>query len=157
MPITSVNLDQESKEIADRVGNFSGFVRECLRRWNAFDLGEHMQPRREYQELGKKCFPYLKKGCCVLCWPDGPPTSEDWKYYCEIGGKVVVGQTIDKNPIFEKRNYDNKWIEEKARQNNLVPAFPIPTDKTFKHSRESSSPPRGEGLIKRLLRVLRPQ
>ena len=157
MPITSINLDEETKKIAKRVGNFSGFVRDCLRRWNAYDLGEHLQPERADIELGKKCFPNHKRGCCVLCWPDGAPRSEDWSYYCETGGRVVVGKRIDSSPIFEKRNYNNAWIEEKAREANIVKQFPIPKESTFKHSRKSRSTPRGEGLIKRLLRALRSQ
>ena len=89
---TSISLDPETYEIADRVGNLSAFVRDSLRRWNAYDLGEHIQPERADIPLGKKCFPRHAKGCCVLCWPDGPPRVEDWSYYCETGGRVVVGK-----------------------------------------------------------------
>ena len=83
MKRTSISLDTETYAISERVGNLSGFVRDCLRRWNAYDLGEHIQPERADIPLGKKCFPRHAKGCCVLCWPDGPPSPEDWSYYCE--------------------------------------------------------------------------
>ena len=89
---TSINLDDETHEIAKRLGNRSEFVRECLRRWNAWDTGTHVQPERSEIDLGKKCFPKHKKGCCVICWPDGPPHPEDWSYYMSSGGKVVVGK-----------------------------------------------------------------
>tara|TARA_Y100000361_G_scaffold141758_1_gene147122 strand:- start:1986 stop:2462 length:477 start_codon:yes stop_codon:yes gene_type:complete len=153
-PITSINLDEETKQIAKRVGNFSGFVRDCLRRWNAYDLGEHLQPERADIELGKKCFPEHKRGCCVLCWPDGSPRKEDWTYYCETGGKVVVGKRIDGSPIFEMRNYNNAWIEEKAREANIVKQFPIPQQKTFKHSRRSRSTPRLRGRFRAIVKAL---
>ena len=46
MKRTSISLDEETYAIAERVGNLSGFVRDCLRRWNAYDLAEHIQPER---------------------------------------------------------------------------------------------------------------
>ncbi len=130
---SSVALDEETYQISRRVGNFSEFVRECLRRWNAYDLGEHVHPTET-----DKCYPYSKKGCCILCWPDGPPGKEDWRYYRESGGRVVVGQTNSevKRPIFQNNvPYPNSWIEEKARELNRVPHFPIPQEPTFKKSR----------------------
>ena len=163
MPITSINLDEETKEIAKRVGNFSGFVRECLRRWNAYDLGEHLQPERADIELGKKCFPAHKRGCCILCWPHGAPRKEDWTYYCETGGKVVTGSKklqiknqkgYTRTPIFETRNYNNEWIEEKAREANIVKQFPIPQQSEFKHSRRSRSPPRLRGRFRAIVKAL---
>jgi hypothetical protein len=134
---TSINLDDETHEIAKRLGNRSEFVRECLRRWNAWDTGTHVQPERSEIDLGKKCFPKHKKGSCVICWPDGPPHPEDWSYYMSSGGKVVVGKGRGGTPIFETRPYNNKWIEEKARQANIVPDFHIPQDSRFKKSRKS--------------------
>lgn len=139
MKRTSISLDPETHAIADRVGNLSGFVRDCLRRWNAYDLAEHIQPERADIPLGKKCFPRHSRGCCILCWPDGAPTQEDWSYYCETGGRVVVGKRMDDSPIFEVRNYNNKWIEEKAREANIVPQFPISHEKSFNYSRKSRS------------------
>lgn len=149
---SSVALDEESYQISKRVGNFSAFVRECLRRWNAHDLGEHIQPERADIPLGKKCFPRLRKGCCVLCWPDGPPRQEDWSYYCETGGRVVVGKRIDQSPIFETRTYNNSWIEEKAREANQIPEFSIPTDSRFSYSRKS---PETLGVLAKVANFLR--
>ena len=157
MKRTSISLDQETEAIAERIGNLSGFVRDCLRRWNAYDLAEHIQPERAEIHLGKKCFPRHSRGCCVLCWPDGAPRAEDWSYYMETGGRVVVGKRADDNPIFEVRNYNNKWIEEKAREANIVPQFPISDEKTFNYSRKGRSKQGGKGYLARFLELLRGQ
>ena len=144
---TSINLDDETAEIAKRLGNRSEFVRECLRRWNAWDTKAHVHPT-----ISDKCFPLSRKGCCVLCWPDGPPDLPEWKYYLESGGRVVTGQTPQGNPIFAHNvPYNNKWIEEKARENNKVPHFPIPTEEQFKKSRTS---PKTLGVLGHLARLL---
>jgi hypothetical protein len=155
MKRTSISLDPETYEIADRVGNLSAFVRDSLRRWNAYDLSEHIQPERADIPLGKKCFPRHAKGCCVLCWPDGPPRPEDWSYYCETGGRVVVGKRMDDSPIFEKRPYNNSWIQKKAREANIVPHFPISQEKTFNYSRKGRSNQGGKGYLARLWILVR--
>jgi hypothetical protein len=132
---TSINLDDETAEIAKRLGNRSEFVRECLRRWNAWDTGTHVHPT-----TSDKCFPNSRKGCCIICWPDGPPPLDDWKYYLESGGRVVTGKTNSGNPIFAHDvSYNNKWIEEKARENNKVSIFPIPEAEKFEKQRKSPS------------------
>ena len=146
---SSVALDEETYAISRRVANFSEFVRECLRRWNAFDLGEHVWPTDT-----DKCLPYSRKGCCILCWPDGPPQKADWIYYRESGGRVVTGQTPAGNPIFaHDQPYPNSWIEEKARENNKLPDFPIPKEKAFKKSRKSPFS-RGEKVMNFLYRLV---
>jgi len=145
---TSINLDDETSEIAKRLGNRSEFVRECLRRWNAWDTKAHVHPT-----ISDKCFPRSRKGCCVLCWPDGPPDLPEWKYYLESGGRVVTGQTPQGNPIFAHNvPYNNKWIEEKARENNKVPHFPIPTEEQFKKSRKEPSKGGVKAILYRLFK-----
>jgi hypothetical protein len=152
---TSVSLDPETAEIADRIGNFSAFVRDCLRRWNAYDLGIHLQPERAEIDLGKKCFPRHKKGCCKLCWPDGPPSHDDWSYYVQSGGKVVVGKRMDDSPIYETRKYNNEWIEEKARSHNHIPQFPISQESSFNYHRKGASKQGGKGYLARLWILVR--
>ena len=133
---TSINLDDETAEIAKRLGNRSEFVRECLRRWNAWDTGAHVHPTET-----DKCFPHSKRGCCLICWPDGPPSLEDWKYYRESGGKVMTGQTPQGNPIFSHDHpYANQWVEGKARDANSISEFGIPKDEKF--SKPRVSPPK---------------
>ena len=130
---TSINLDPETAAIAKKLGNRSEFVRECLRRWNAWDIKAHVHPTSS-----DKCFPFSKKGTCRLCWPDGPPEKDDWFYYLEAGGRVVTGQTSGGNPIFAHDvPYPNEWIEQKARELNKIPEFPIPKESTFKKERIS--------------------
>lgn len=145
---TSINLDDETAEIAKRLGNRSEFVRECLRRWNAWDTKAHVHPT-----ISDKCFPLSRKGCCAICWPDGPPDLPEWKYYLESGGRVVTGQTPQGNPIFAHDvPYNNKWIEDKARENNKVPHFSIPTDKQFRKSRKEDSKGGVKAILYRLFK-----
>ena len=66
MPIRSVNLDEETIAISKKVGNFSEFVRVCLRRWNAHQMeNDHIQPIRVPES--KKCIPHHKAGLCLTC------------------------------------------------------------------------------------------
>ena len=147
---SSVALDEETYAISKRVGNFSEFVRECLRRCNAYETGEHIHPTET-----DKCLPMSKKGPCILCWPYGPPSHEDWKYYRESGGRVRVGSTNSevRRPIFENNvPYPNSWIEEKARELNRIPHFPIPQESSFKKSRTSPKTLGVRGYLARLLK-----
>ena len=143
---TSINLDDETYEIAKRLGNRSEFVRECLRRWNAHDQATHIHPTET-----DRCLPWSKKGCCILCWPYGPPDVKDWKYYRESGGKVVVGQTPQGNPIMDNNvSYANDWIDEKARDANQIRDFAIPTEERFQKSRKSISSRGVKGFLAKL-------
>jgi len=117
---SSVALDEETYAISRKVGNFSEFVRECLRRWNAYETGTHIQPQRPD---GRKCYPRSKKGCCVLCWPHGPPFHNDWMFYQE---QFRMHQTSA-----------TEFIEARAREANISEAFPIPKETTFKKSRKA--------------------
>lgn len=65
-----------------------------------------------------------------------------------------MGKRIDDNPIFEIRNYNNAWIEEKAREANIVKQFPIPQQSQFKHSRRSRYPPRLRGRFRAIVKAL---
>lgn len=75
--MTSVNLDEETKAISEKLSNRSEFIRECLRRWNAAQSQTHLHPRRDTP----RCFPLSKKGVCALCWPNGPLDREGYLYY----------------------------------------------------------------------------
>ena len=86
--VTSVSLDPETKEIAQTMPNFSSFVRTCLIRWRneqISDVYTHRSPR----EVGSYtvCYPFASNGLCVLCWPDGSPTMEDWKRFMHTNPK----------------------------------------------------------------------
>ena len=66
----------------------------------------------------------------------------------------MTGQTPAGNPIFaHDQPYPNSWIEEKARENNKLPDFPIPKEKAFKKSRKSPFS-RGEKVMNFLYRLV---
>ena len=130
---TSVALDEETYAISRRLGNFSEFVRECLRRWNAYETQTHVHPTET-----SKCFPRSKKGCCILCWPDGMPDHSDWLHFREMHKTHPSSST--------------QWIEDKAKILNKTEAFPIPQETTFKKSRESPSKGGVKAFLGRLLK-----
>ena len=130
---SSVALDEETYAISRRVGNFSEFVRECLRRWNAYETQTHVHPT----ETGK-CFPRSKKGCCIICWPDGMPAHDEWLYFRREWKLRPQSATL--------------FIEQNARDVNNTPAFPIPQETTFKKSRESPSKGGVKAFLGRLLK-----
>ena len=89
--VKSVSLDEQTAHIADNIGNFSKFVRGRLVAYDnttkatAIQILEHNAPRTihtpnstKFGEGVKVCFPFSDTGCCVLCWPDGPPTRGAW-------------------------------------------------------------------------------
>ena len=89
--VKSVSLDEQTAHIADNLGNFSKFVRGRLIAYDnttkatAIQTLEHNAPRTirtptatSIDDGIKVCFPFHLTGCCVLCWPDGPPTRGGW-------------------------------------------------------------------------------
>lgn len=77
--ITSVSLCAETEKIAQQMPNRSAFFRECLRRWNAANAETHIHPTET-----ARCYPHSRLGLCPLCWPDGAPTHDQWKYYRQM-------------------------------------------------------------------------
>jgi len=77
--MTSVNLDEETAAIAKSMPNRSAFIRECLRRWANAQATNHIHPTES-----PRCYPHSRNGVCPLCWPNGIPSVEDWKYYREM-------------------------------------------------------------------------
>lgn len=130
---SSVALDEETYAISRRVGNFSEFVRECLRRWNAYETSTHVHPTET-----SKCYPRSKKGCCILCWPDGMPDHNDWLHFREMHKTHPTSST--------------QWIEEKARELNKTPDFPIPRKENFSKSRKTPPNPGFFASIRQKLR-----
>jgi hypothetical protein len=130
---SSVALDEETYAISRRVGNFSEFVRECLRRWNAYETQTHVHPTET-----NKCYPRSKKGCCILCWPDGMPAQEDWLYF--------------RNQFKTFPESATQYIEEKARELNETPHFPIPQEPIFKKTRTLPKTLGMKGYLSRLFK-----
>ena len=72
----TISLDAQTAIIAERMPNFSQFVRNCLRRQARMDKKkaglEHIAPQsaRNWGDTGDKCNPRHMKGRCFLCWGD---------------------------------------------------------------------------------------
>ena len=75
----TISLDEDTARIADRLPNFSRFVRQCLLKHAAGATsrlegthGAHMAPEsaRIWGETKDKCNPRHKKGRCPICWGD---------------------------------------------------------------------------------------
>ena len=74
----TISLDEDTAKIADRMPNFSRFVRQCLLRHAAQGVnqsrgqydGRHKAPEeaRIWGETKDKCNPRHKNGRCALCW-----------------------------------------------------------------------------------------
>jgi len=86
--VKSVALDEQTAPIADNIGNFSKWVRgrliayDNMTKATAIQILDHNAPRSirtPNPDLSVEvCFPFHLSGCCVLCWPDGPPTRGAW-------------------------------------------------------------------------------
>ena len=95
--IKSINLDEMTEPIAASIsangGNFSKFVRECLIRYHAETGGAMMCKRglitlTDFEERtgitqDRLCRPFSngRRGRCVVCWPTGAPSADDWRAY----------------------------------------------------------------------------
>ena len=73
----TISLDDDTAQIADKLPNFSRFVRQCLIKHAAhaeiFEKGTdipHKAPAsaRVWGETKDKCNPRHKNGRCVACW-----------------------------------------------------------------------------------------
>jgi hypothetical protein len=73
----TISLDEDTAMIADRLPNFSRFVRQCLLKHAANatitveTLDErHVAPEsaRIWGETKDKCNPRHRKGRCAICW-----------------------------------------------------------------------------------------
>lgn len=74
----TISLDEDTAKIAERMPNFSRFVRQCLLQHAAHGentvgsahLRRHIAPieARIWGETKDKCNPSHRKGRCVACW-----------------------------------------------------------------------------------------
>jgi len=111
--ITTVSLLEtwEIKEVMKAEGgNFSRFVRHCLREWQRFEV-EIACMKEDLPDRTMLCFPRLNR-LCRKCWPDGPPYPHDWRRY--------AGHDAGYNskPELGRRYHDDEWILGRARDNN---------------------------------------
>ncbi len=70
----TITLDEQTAIIAERIGNFSGWVRQKLRTHAMVQAREaaHVAPEtgRVHGEDKNKCNPKHKSGKCAVCWGD---------------------------------------------------------------------------------------
>jgi len=73
----TISLDEDTAKIADRLPNFSRFVRQCLLKHasqattaSISHHQDHVAPEsaRIWGETKDKCNPRHKKGRCPICW-----------------------------------------------------------------------------------------
>jgi len=74
----TISLDDDTAKIADRLPNFSRFVRQCLVRYASeasiapIDGDKHLhiapEAARVWGETKDKCNPLHKNGRCAICW-----------------------------------------------------------------------------------------
>lgn len=98
-------------------GNFSRFVRNCLREWARYeqeiDCFLELHPERKI-----KCFPRESR-LCVKCWPDGPPHRIDWnKYTGQDMGAPGSFMTDERKAFLSTEFQNDEWIEAQAREYN---------------------------------------
>ena len=75
----TISLDESSRIIAERIPNFSRWVRDQLREW-ARSAGNPIKPEdarhiapppaRVWGMNKDKCNPRHRKGMCNICWED---------------------------------------------------------------------------------------
>lgn len=70
----TITLDEQTAIIAERIGNFSGWVRQKLRTHAMVQAREaaHVAPEtgRVHGDDKNKCNPRHKSGKCAVCWGD---------------------------------------------------------------------------------------
>jgi len=87
--IRSCSLDRRTDEIAEGIPNFSKWVRGQLiahdSQRRAIPAKARSHPKGASRIIGLElaepieiCWPFSSHGCCVICWPDGPPQHVAW-------------------------------------------------------------------------------
>lgn len=87
--IRSCSLDRRTDDIAEGIPNFSKWVRGQLlardSQVRAVAAQARTHPKNAKRIIGLEldepveiCWPFSPEGCCVICWPDGPPLEVEW-------------------------------------------------------------------------------
>jgi len=92
-------------------GNFSRFVRNCLREWARYEQDIVCIRATTNREL--LCFPRDAR-LCRACWPDGPPPQWSWLDYMGVYDEGEYQIHDQATP-----NRDNhEWIQQQAAEFN---------------------------------------
>jgi len=113
--ITTVSLLEtwEIKEVMKAEGgNFSRFVRHCLREWQRYEV-DIVCMKDKHPDRTILCFPRLNR-LCRKCWPSGPPYPHDWSQY--MGHDAGYNQ----KPELGLHYHDDEWILARAHQHNAA-------------------------------------
>jgi len=92
-------------------GNFSRFVRNCLREWARYE--QEIPCMKEEHDRVLLCFPRDSR-LCVKCWPDGPPPQWCWLDYA---GQTNEGDYHRHDQATPHRE-DDEWILAQAKEYN---------------------------------------
>tara|TARA_R100001163_G_scaffold59427_1_gene48186 strand:- start:412 stop:825 length:414 start_codon:yes stop_codon:yes gene_type:complete len=113
MPIRSVSLDDYTAQIAERMPNFSAFVREALESYAAeAGQGVHTQAPAN-RTHGEKCNPMGKK-LCKICWPDGRPSRDDWFHYVQNPNFLITSSQAGKYQQLIEQTFAYNKPEKKS-------------------------------------------
>jgi hypothetical protein len=122
--ITTIALDDQTHAIKKRMGgNFSKFVRECLLRYDAIAYDAICPIERIEGELvGGVCVPAASR-VCLIHWPYGRPSREDWLKYRDMIN--CDPEHLDRYfPYLEDFESPEEWVVHRSKLTN-PPLFPI--------------------------------
>jgi len=118
--ITTVSLG-DTWEIKQNLmregGNFSRFVRNCLREWARYEqeIPCHFEL---HEDRLLKCFPRESR-LCLKCWPDGPPVKHDWTEYAGTHlGRPGEAYDDEKKRRLSREFQNHEWIAARAAEYN---------------------------------------
>ena len=98
-------------------GNFSRFVRNCLREWARYEQDIECFLETHPERI-LKCFPRESR-LCVKCWPDGPPKHQDWlEYKGQDLGAPGSFPTDEQKHSMSSEFQNHEWIEARAAEYN---------------------------------------
>lgn len=94
MKITTVRItDEQHRWIQqNRPQQLSFLVREHLD-----DMMQRETPvnyHNAWRESAQKCYPHIRGGYCVLCWPAGIPSKQVWSDYIKSGHRGSMAGNV---------------------------------------------------------------
>jgi len=98
---TSIRLDDESRDLVKDIPNLSHYVRGVIKndpRLRRIQKEEHL-PGYPHA-LVTFCHPFGGRHLCLVCWPDGAPSADDWSYWSK---EQMVHRSRGRVGIFDAR------------------------------------------------------
>tara|TARA_B100000029_G_scaffold469127_1_gene506742 strand:- start:724 stop:1131 length:408 start_codon:yes stop_codon:yes gene_type:complete len=110
--VKSISLDEQTSILASSKNNFSAWVREQL-------LAEvaHTIPCSYFSDIHQICNG-MRKPHCITCYPEGPPTREDWLAF--------VSEEITQEELQEKALETWSWRTQLKTEPKNVEDAPQP-------------------------------